>query len=111
MGVRADNPLLLLPEHESGTGSRKKYTAQMLRRQKGKGMKKYYDKNGTVLKEGDFIKFPDGIIKKLYLTDKDQLGIDATNPEWIKRGKAFECEFGIYPLESFELDQIEKVKV
>lgn len=61
-------------------------------------VRKYHDKCGTEIKEGDLIRFEDGRIKKVYLTEDGELGIDATNPDWIRIGRAVECEFGIYPL-------------
>lgn len=72
-------------------------------------MKKYFDRNGIELKEGDMVKFPDGKIRKLYLTENDELGIDATNPMWLETGKAVECEYGIYPLDNYDCSIVEKV--
>lgn len=69
----------------------------------------YLDRNGNELHEGDFVKYSDGRIKKLYLTEDGQLGTDATNPKWIERGIACECEYGIYPLDYEDLQNIEKV--
>ena len=40
----------------------------------------------------------------------DQLGTDATNPSWIKSGRAIACEYGIYPLGSLETDEVEVVE-
>ena len=39
----------------------------------------------------------------------ETLGTDATNPAWIKSGRAVPCEFGIYPLTEDEMKEIEKV--
>lgn len=64
------------------------------------GKKLYFDKYGVEIKEGDelYLNANDGTLKKVYLTDKGELGTDATNPSWIKRGLAAPCEYGIYPL-------------
>ncbi len=68
----------------------------------------YYDKNGVELKDGDTIVHDNGRKEKLYLTDQDQLGTDATNPKWIETGRAVPCEYGIYPLEEAEMSEIAK---
>lgn len=68
----------------------------------------YYDKNGVELKDGDTIVYDNGCKKKLYLTDQDQLGTDATNPKWIETGRAVPCEYGIYPLGKAEMSEIAK---
>ena len=36
-------------------------------------------------------------LKEVYLTECEELGIDSTNPIWIRRGWAYPCEYGIYP--------------
>lgn len=56
----------------------------------------YYDMNGNKIKEGDTV-FMDSRNRTVYLTDQNELGIDATNPAWIAAGKACECEYGVYP--------------
>lgn len=73
------------------------------------GSYKYFDKNGVELQEGDMIKYDSGKVRKLYRTENECLGIDATNPLWISSGRACECEYGIYPLEYEEMKEIEKV--
>ena len=61
---------------------------------------RYVDNNGQEIKEGDIIKFSsEDREREVYLTSDNQLGTDATNPDWIKYGKAVPCEFGIYPFE------------
>ena len=69
---------------------------------------RYYDKEGAELHEGDFVEYPDGKLKMLYLTDKGELGIDATNPVWLENGKAVPCEYGIYPLNMTDLKEVVK---
>ena len=57
---------------------------------------KYYDMNGVELHDGDIV-FIYGKNMKVFLTEAKTLGTDATNPAWIKDGRAFEGENGIYP--------------
>ncbi len=71
---------------------------------------RYFDKNGVEITEGCKIRWADGRIQKVYLSDKDELGTDATNPAWIADGRAFECQFGIYPLEYKETEEVEVVE-
>lgn len=63
----------------------------------------YVDKNGDVINNGDFVKYDNGDIKEVYLTEEGDLGVDATNPIWIESGRAVPCEYGIYPFESDDL--------
>ena len=56
----------------------------------------YYDMNGKQIHDGDYVRM-DGRIQKVYLCEDGELGVDSTNPSWIERGWAAECEFGIYP--------------
>lgn len=79
------------------------------------GKKKYFDKNGTEITEGCFVKYPNGDkslekVLKVYRTEKDELGTDATNPAWIERGLAIPCEYGIYPFGNLETEEIEVVE-
>lgn len=69
---------------------------------------RYYDKNGVEIHDGDNIKWDNGKIEKVYLTENDELGTDATNPAWIANGRACPCEFGIYPFEEDDMAIIEK---
>lgn len=70
------------------------------------GVCRYFDKNGVELHEGDTIVYPDGSTKKLYRTEDGELGTDATNPAWVKSGKAAPCEYGIYALHISEMSKI-----
>ena len=56
----------------------------------------YYDVNGERIENGDTVLL-NGREERVYLTEDNELGVDATNPAWIERGWACECEFGIYP--------------
>lgn len=69
----------------------------------------YFDKNGKEITEGCRIKYENGDVKEVYLTENDELGTDATNPKWLKSGRAVPCEYGIYPLEEKETDEVEVV--
>lgn len=68
----------------------------------------YYDKHGTEIHDGDTIKWDNGKVEKVYLTEDNELGTDATNPVWIKNGRACPCEYGIYPLTKDDMTEIEK---
>lgn len=72
--------------------------------------RKYFDKNGKEIKEGCKVQYEDGKIKEVYLTESGELGTDATNPLWIEKGKAVPCEYGIYPFENNETNEIEVVE-
>ena len=72
-------------------------------------LRTYIDKDGNELQDGDIVCYPDGHTKKLYLTEDGELGIDATNPKWVERGWAAECEYGIYPLSATEVKTLVKV--
>ena len=63
------------------------------------GVYKYFDMNGKEIHEGDFI-LMNGKVQEVYLTDENELGTDATNPLWIKSGRAVPTEFGIYPFDT-----------
>lgn len=73
------------------------------------GKFRYFDNYGTELHDGDTVSIGGGEAQKLYLTDQGALGTDATNPAWIKNGRATECEFGIYPLEMSDMSDIVKI--
>ena len=53
------------------------------------------------------IRYENGDIKKVYLTENNELGTDATNPVWIENGRAVPCEYGIYPLTKEETNKVE----
>lgn len=71
---------------------------------------RYFDKNGEELFEGDIVVFDSGKEEMLYLTNEGELGTDATNPLWIKKGRVVPCENGIYPLTLNDLKEIRKKK-
>ena len=62
--------------------------------------------------EGDKVTLsPDASPNKLYRTTGGELGTDATNPAWIQNGQAGECEYGIYPLTTSDMEMIEKCQL
>lgn len=67
------------------------------------GKYRYFDMEGRELHGGDTIIHENGQEEKIYLTADGLLGTDATNPYWIKTGKADPCEYGIYPLQYDDL--------
>ena len=79
-------------------------------KENGKEVVRYFDKEGNELFEGDSVRYESGRVEKLYLTEKGELGTDATNPALIESGRAVECEYGIYPLNYMDLQEIVKVQ-
>ena len=78
------------------------------------GKHRYFDKNGVEITEGCYIKYCHGDksmerVEKVYLTENDELGTDATNPIWIEKGLAVPCEYGIYPLNEKDTEMVEVV--
>lgn len=71
------------------------------------GKYKYFDRNGAEITEGCEVKYANGKIKKVYLTENEELGTDATNPKWIESGRAAPCEYGIYTFTKDETEEIE----
>ena len=72
--------------------------------------RKYFDRNGREITEGCRIKYASGQIEKVYLTEDNQLGTDATNKRWIETGRAIPCEWGIYPLTREETEEVEIIE-
>lgn len=69
----------------------------------------YYDKNGKEITEGCQIKFDDIRTETVYKTSEGELATDATNPSWIETGRAFPCEYGLYPLTKEETEECEVI--
>ena len=63
----------------------------------------YYDNTGVEIREGDTVMLA-GMEspKKVFLIEDDELGVDATNPVWLLKGRACPAEYGIYPFEEGE---------
>ena len=70
------------------------------------GERRYFDRNGTEIIEGCKIRYESGAVKTVYLGESGELGIDATNPRWIEMGRAVPCEYGIYPLETADTNEV-----
>ena len=71
---------------------------------------RYFDKNGVEITDGCIIRYEDCRIERVYKTEDNELGIDATNKKWIASGRACECEYGIYPLNKADTDEVEVVQ-
>ena len=71
-------------------------------------IRRYFDKEGTELHDGDIIKWNSGKLERIYATNNGCLGFDATNPKWIEAGRAVACEFGIYPITITDLEMLRK---
>lgn len=71
----------------------------------------YFDKNGTEIKGGMFLRFEDGLVEKIYDTvDADgnpDLGINASNDAYLKRHGLGEYDREFYPLGQFSLRDAE----
>ena len=74
------------------------------------GKTRYFDRNGKEITDGCKIRYENGKVMQVYLTDSEELGTDATNPIWIKNGRAVPCEYGIYPLTREDTEEIEVVE-
>lgn len=79
------------------------------------GQLKYFDRNGKEITEGCEIKYPHGDkslerIERVYRTTEGELGVDATNPNWVASGRAEPCEYGIYPLNEEDTEMVEVVE-
>lgn len=74
------------------------------------GKRRYFDMNGEEIHAGDkIILCEGGTPHEVYLCADGQLGLDATNPAWIRSGRASPCEYGIYPLTLDDLEFAELV--
>lgn len=71
----------------------------MIKFDKTSGKYRYFDKYGQEILEGNYI-LMDGRYRRVYMLDKEinELGTDATNPSWVKSGRAVPCEYGCYPI-------------
>lgn len=70
---------------------------------------RYFDKNGVEITDGCTIRYESGNTEKVYATDSGELGTDATNHKWVETGRAFPCEYGIYPLTWSETNEVEVI--
>lgn len=61
-----------------------------------KGKYHYYDTYGVEIQEGDVV-LMNGQRETVYRTVDNTLGTDATSKYWLETGRAYPCEFGIYP--------------
>lgn len=79
-------------------------------REDGKEVIRYFDREGNELFAGDQVRYESECVEKLYLTENEELGTDATNSSWIESGRAVECEYDIYPINYMDLQEIVKVQ-
>ena len=70
------------------------------------GERRYYDRNGHEITAGCHILYPSGREEEVYATVDGELGTDATNPCWVKSGRAAPCEYGVYPLTAKETNEV-----
>ena len=74
-------------------------------------MMQYFDKHGNEIKAGMFLRMEDGSIEEIYAcTDaygKENLGINASNDEFLKRHGLGEFDREFYSLSSFSLRETE----
>jgi hypothetical protein len=68
----------------------------------------YTDKHGVKIEAGMTLKHIDGDIEKVYLADNGDLGINASNEEWV--GYVEEWNQKLYPLFQFDLREWEIVE-
>lgn len=73
---------------------------------------KYYDKNGTEIKAGMYIRMSDGSVELVYDTmdafGNPNLGINASNEEYLRRHPYAEREY--YSLSDFDMREVEIVE-
>lgn len=69
----------------------------------------YTDMYGNVLHNGDIIRMNGHNLKMVYESEDGSLGTDATNPSWLESGRAYRCEYGIYPLNISDLQCCELI--
>lgn len=71
---------------------------------------KYYDRNGKEITDGCKVRYENGRVEEIYMCEDGQLGTDATNPKWIESGRAVPCEYGIYPLNWNDTEEVEVIE-
>lgn len=70
--------------------------------------KEYKDKHGNIIKEFDTIRHDDGDSEVVYACGDNDLGVQATNPEFLKHHPEADIEY--YPLSEFDLSEWEIVE-
>lgn len=67
---------------------------------------RYFDRNGTEIKAGMFLHMEDGSIEQVYACGEDNLGINASNEEYLRRqGLDSDYYREYYPLSQFDLSK------
>lgn len=64
---------------------------------------RYFDKNGNEIKSGMTIEHNDGEIQIVYACENDELGINASNEDYLKSHPSAEREY--YPLYQFNMKE------
>ena len=67
----------------------------------GNNKYQFLDRNGEEIHENDIVRM-NGRNMRVFLTDQDALGTDATNPVWLASRRAEEGEMGIYPFDEYD---------
>lgn len=68
----------------------------------------YTDKHGNLIKEFDSIRHNNGEVAVVHACGDDNLGVPATNPEFIKHHPDADIEY--YPLSEFDLSEWEIIE-
>lgn len=70
-------------------------------------MKKYFDSNGTEIQADMYLRFPGGVVEKIYATmdaeGNPDLGINATNDAYMRLHGLTDADREFYPLSSIDL--------
>jgi hypothetical protein len=69
-------------------------------------MEKYLDKNGKEIKEGMVLKHDDGDVERVYKSEEDDLGFNASNEKFVG---FTENNRKLYPLYQFDMREWEIV--
>ena len=67
---------------------------------------RYFDRNGTEIRAGVFLNMEDGSIEQVYACGEDNLGINASNEEYLRRqGLDSDYYREYYSLSEFDLSK------
>ena len=76
-------------------------------------MMEYRDKHGTLIEAGMYLRFEDGSIELVHASvdayGNPDLGISASNDEYMKGHDLSEFELELYPLSNFRMSDVEIV--
>ena len=77
----------------------------MIRWNEVQGRYNYFDCNGQEITKGMYMLDGMGHYRLIYETDNDGLGTDSAKPSWLKSGKAYSCEYQLYPLTEYDTNE------